>query len=191
MYTQLIDSTTDDVDSQTLINGSGGLLTRDLIEKPAFFAMKLLAGLKSRLVEVGDGYIITENEEKEISIILYHFIGRNHLYYIKSESENTVEDHYRYFEHLQSRHFTLHLEHLPEQEYVIRHTFVNREHGSVLDEWAQLSCIEAPQPEDVRYLKAACVPKKTLEYQSAKDGHLVLQCDLQPLEMRGITIRKR
>lgn len=191
-YSQLIDSTSDDVDTQTLINGSAGLLTRDLIEKPAFFAMKMLSRLHPRLVAVGDGYIITENEEKDISIILYNFINRNYLYYIKQEYENKPEDHYRYFETLEGKHFELELTGLmPSAVYVVRHDIVNREHGSVLDEWNALSCIEVPSREDLIYLKETCRPKKLLEYIRAENGCIRMECVLKPFEMRLITLERK
>lgn len=192
IHGQLIDSTTDDVDSQMLINGSGGLLTRNMIEKPSFIAMKMLSLLKPNLVELGDGYIVTESEDREFSIILYNFINRNYLYYIKQEYENMPQDHYRYFENLDGRTFEVNLSHLPaEQEYIVRHAIVNREHGSVLDEWNSLSCIESPSRDDIEYLRETCRPKKTLTYMKADRGKIHLECTLRPLEMRLITMEKK
>lgn len=191
IHGQLIDSTTDDVDSQTLINGSGGLLSRDMIEKPAFAAMKMLSQLKPRLVTSGEGYIVTQSENGEMSILLYNFISRNYLYYIKQEYENRPEDHYRYFENLDGKQFELELEGFQEgANYIVRHDVVNREHGSILDEWTALSCIETPSRDDIQYLKAICRPKKYLEHIEAKDGCIRMKCVLKPLEMRLITLEK-
>lgn len=190
VYSQLVDSTTDYVDTQLLINGSGGLLTRDLIEKPAFSAMKMLAKLKSRLVDRGDGYIVTVDEHKEIAILLYNFINRNYLYYIKGEGDNTVHDHYQYLESQNSKKVEIVLEHLPdEMQYTIRQYIVNRESGSIMDEWLKLSCIENPQPEDIRYLKNICIPRNMLEYRKTENGSLKLEYYLQPLEMRLVTLK--
>lgn len=190
VYSQLVDSTTDYVDTQLLINGSSGLLTRDLIEKPAFSAMKMLAKLKNGLVTKGDGYIVTVDEQKEIAILLYNFINRNYLYYIKGEGENTVHDHYQYLESQKDKKVEITLSNLPDGvQYTIRQCIVNRESGSIMDEWLKLSCIESPQPEDIQYLKNICIPRNMLEYKKTENGSLKLEYYLQPLEMRLITLK--
>lgn len=191
VYNQLIDSTTDYQDTHLLLNGSGGLLNRDMIRKPAFIAMEMLQGLYKNLVAKGENYIITCNENQEYAIILFNFIRRNYQYYIKKESENTVWDHYQYFDHQNSQKVVIWLENLPnETVYVQRQYVVNRENGSIMDEWQQLSCVEIPSREDINYLKQRCMPKALLEYREVTDNTLKLEFVLQPLEMRSVILKR-
>ena len=191
VYGQLIDSTSDYIDSCNIINGAGGLLTRDMIDKPAFIAMRMLAELKDKIVETGDGYIITENDEKELSIILYNFINRNYLYFIKAENENQIEDHYRYLEHQEGKKVELTLKNLPENaRYDIRQYITNRDQGSIMDEWLALSCMKSPNAEDITYLKRMATPRIRFETKEAEKGIISLECYLKPLEMRLITMKK-
>lgn len=191
VYGQLVDSTSDYYDSCNIINGAGGLLTRDLIDKPAFIAMRMLEELQDRIVEKGDGYIITENEEQEFSIIVYNFINRNYLYYIKGENENQIEDHYRYLEHQEGKKVELTLKNLPsDTRYDIRQYITNRDQGSIMDEWVALSCMKSPNAEDITYLKRMATPKIRFEVRTVEDGCISMECHLKPLEMRLITLKK-
>ena len=190
-YGQMTDSTTDYSDTQLLINGSGGLLTGDMIEKPAFFAMKFLAGLYPIMVERGEGYAVTRNDVNEFAIVLYNFIDRNYRYYMDGESDNTVKDHYQYFEHLDNKKIELVLKNLPDNTvYRMRQHILNREHGSIMDEWKKLSCIENPQKSDIDYLRKICTPEIQFRYETVKKHTIKLNCSLKPLEMRFITLKR-
>ena len=190
VYAQLIDSTTDYHDTQLLINGSGGLLTRDMIEKPAFSAMKMLSMLKPKMLKHGDGFAVTCSENGEITILLYNFINRNYLYFLKKENENTVRDHYQFFENQDKKKFSIRLKNLPSNaQYSVREHIVNRENGSVMDEWMQLSCIQMPREEDISYLRKRCTPKLVISTAKAKRGKMELEYLLQPFEMRCIELK--
>lgn len=190
VYSQLSDSTTDYSDTQLLINGSGGLITRDMIEKPAFFAMKMLSMMKPKMISKGDGYAITMSESGEIIILMYNFINRNYLYFLKNENENMVQDHYQYFENQNEKKMLITIKGLPHKmRYSIREYIVNRENGSIMDEWMRLSCIQMPREEDVNYLRKRCTPKVVMSTEEAIKGKLELEYLLEPLEMRCVELK--
>lgn len=188
-YIQLLDNTTEFYDSQKLLNGSSGILTSELIEKPAFQAMRMMAHLRKYLVGKGENYIITRDDNGSITIIVHNFIGLNYLYYMKDENENTVAEHYNYFEHQEGQHITLELSGLNKDgNYLVRQYTVNQEYGSVMDEWKQLSYIEMLKAEDVEYMKRSCRPKMTMAYMQAEQGRILLDLALEPLEFRRIAL---
>lgn len=190
VYSQLVDTTTDYPDRQRLINGSGGLLNRDMIEKPAFIAMRMLGKLYHRVISRGENYIITDNGENDYAILMFHFIGRNYLYYAKPENENTVEEHYKYFEHQNSLKMAVELKSVSEGvRYAMRQYILNRENGSLMDEWVRLSCVDMPTPEDIEYLRKRCTPRESLTYIDVKNQKLKLEFSLKPLEMRLVLLK--
>ena len=190
VYSQLTDSTTDYPDSRLLLNGSGGLLNRDMLEKPSFIAMRMLGRLYGNIIQKGENYIITGNGEDDFAIIAFHFIARNYLYYAKPENETAVADHYKYFEHQKGLKISVELQNMkPKARYVMRQYVLNRENGSVMDEWTRLSCIDTPTPEDITYLRTRCTPRELLSYIDVKNHGLRLDFSLQPLEMRLVMLK--
>lgn len=189
IYGQLTDLTSDYYDAKELINGSGGFLTNDRIEKPAYIAMRYLGQLKNRIVQIGDGYFITVNKKNEVSIIVYNFIARNYLYFIKEENENSIEEHYRYLEHQKTKKMEIILNNMPaDMKYDVRHYITNRDYGSIMDEWMELSCLKYPTDDDIEYLRRITTPKIKYECIRTDHGSLKLECHLKPLEMRLIKL---
>lgn len=189
-YSQLSDSTTDYYDNQNLLKGAMGLLTSDHIEKPAFIAMRMLKELKPLLVKKTEDYIVTRDERGEITIVAFHFIRRNHLYYMKEENETTLQDHYIYLEHQQPKTLTIQLTHLAhEGSYLMRQYIVSRKQGSIMDEWQKLAYIEDPSKDDIHYLKQRATPHMTMDKMKTEGQSLVISMEMEPLEMRCIILR--
>lgn len=189
VYSQLQDSMTDYYDNQQLLNGSGGLLTRDMVEKPAFIAMRMLKHLKKYLVKVDENCIITRDDHGKVTMILHNFISRNYLYYLKDEHENTLEEHYKYFEHQESKKFQITLHNMMENtRFKMHHHLINRQHGSVMDEWASFSFAESLRVEDVEYLRRVSIPRMFVDYIESEGTDVSFEVNLEPLEVRCISI---
>ena len=190
LYSQLQDSLTDYYDNQELLNGSAGLLSRDMIAKPAFLAFRLLNHLQRFLVEKGDNYIITRDEYGKITILIHNFINRNYLYFIKEENENNLKEHYSYFENQDAKEFHFQLEGMMNDcTYELHHHTVNREHGSIIDEWAKFDFNNNIHFDDIDYLKRITIPRIYSTFEDATDGKLEFSVTLEPLEVHCISIR--
>jgi xylan 1,4-beta-xylosidase len=190
LYSQLQDSVTDYYDNQQLLNGSGGLLTRDWIAKPAFLAYRLLRHLQKYFVASGDNYIITRDDYGKITIVMHNFIARNYLYYLKEENENTLKDHYSYFVNQNTKNLHFELEGVEECiSYELHHHVVNRKSGSIMDEWAKYEFNDNLHIDDIDYLKAITMPSIYTTKASPKEGKLIFDVLLEPLEVRCISLR--
>lgn len=190
VYSQLQDITTDYFDDQQLLNGSGGLLTRDQIGKPAFLAMRLLRHLQKYLVKTGEDYIITRDEYGKITILMHNFIARNYMYFLKEEHENTLKDHYTYFQHQNKKTLHFKLENVvANATYELHHHLINRKYGSIMDEWAKFGFRENLYLDDIEYLKTITIPQIYSTNAAAKDAVLEFDVDLEPLEVRCISLR--
>ena len=192
LYSQLSDTTTDYYDDQRLLNGSGGLLTRDLIEKPAFLTLTLMKHLFGNLVAKGEDYILTRDEYGNFSLLCFNFISRNYLYYLQEEDKNTLEDHYSYFEHQEKKTFHFRIENVPDDQlFTLHHHVVNRQAGSIMDEWARFDFLDNLPIMDIAYLRQVCIPKLYYTRVASKDGKLEFDLVLEPLEIRCVTIRRK
>ena len=133
---------------------------------------------------------MTRDERGEITIVAFHFIRRNHLYYMKEENETTLQDHYIYLEHQQPKTLTIQLTHLAhEGSYLMRQYIVSRKQGSIMDEWQKLAYIEDPSKDDIHYLKQRATPHMTMDKMKTEGQSLVISTEMQQLEMRCIILR--
>lgn len=72
-------------DTVGILNGGGGLLTKESIRKPVYFAFEFLNQMGSRLITKEENYIITKNNDKDIFVLLYHMCWYNQKYYTRDE----------------------------------------------------------------------------------------------------------
>lgn len=171
-----------------ILSGMGGLITRDSIRKPAWYALLFLRKLKVFLVGKGDNYIITRDKSWRFTIAMHNFKAHNYLYYLKKENETTLQDHYRYFENMEDKRIELEVYGVPNGRYMLRRSTLNRKYGSLMDEWLQMGCFYNLNTEDIDYLKGICTPKITLRTIEVKNGVMSLPTYLRPLEITLLEI---
>lgn len=178
-------------DSRNILNGSSGLLTKDGICKPSFYAFLFLNSMERQCIQQGTHYVITANDRQNIYILCFHHIEFGPNYYLKEE--NTYEarelsDLYQSNEPLRLEFRLTGFE--GRKQYLVRQKIVNEREGSVLDKWIELGCEQEIGPDDIQYLKQTAVPKVTMERRTITNNLLNLSVELMPHEMRWIHIQE-
>lgn len=187
-YSQISDITGDYYDAPLLLSGMAGLLTKEGIRKPAYYAMRFLAKMLPQMVSRGEHYLITRDESGRYAIALHNFKPLNYLWYMKEENAIPLAEQYRYFDDLSGAQLDVVLRNMESGRYVLRKSTLNRKHGSVADEWAQMNCFEQLRREDIDYLRGICAPHVTLHSYRVKDGTLTIPVSMQPLEISLIEV---
>ena len=72
--------------------------------------------------------------------------------------------------------------------YIIKEEVVNRNHGSIQDEWRLLGNQEELKSEEIQYLNKICIPKIYMKQIQSIDGRIHFEVELEPHEMRLIYI---
>lgn len=163
-------------DSYSLANGGSGLLTKDGIRKPVFYAMNFLNRLAGLLVAKGENYIITRTQSGSLDIICFNMNWYSVNYYLEPEDENRPENLDSIF--TESKELTLHIQlenMMDDCEYMVKKRSVSREHGSILDEWAAFNYEKNLERQDVKYLQDICIPSLTMEHLRSENGKLNLE----------------
>ena len=62
----------------------------------------------------------------------------------------------------------------------------NREHGSILDEWMKMGCIQHLRKDDIDYLRNICLPEISLQKFEVRDGVIEREWYMQAHEMKVI-----
>jgi len=173
------------IDANRLLYGGIGLLTKDTICKPAFYAFSFLQHMKGPFLAKGDCFLMTGKGSDELYILCFHFspprleaaacsddIDLDSVWQVRYEDERKLI-------------LDLTLKNLGRPgEYTIKKRLLNSQSGSILDEWKKLGFETRLNRDDVKYLQAISVPRIEMErMQTSARAELALRITLQPQEV--------
>ena len=74
-------------DARSMVNGAAGILTKDNIKKPIWYALSFLNQLGEELLAVGEHYLITRRNNESYMILCFNFkqLGVNYFYIKENE----------------------------------------------------------------------------------------------------------
>ena len=174
-------------DTKKLIFGGGGLLTKDGIKKPSFYAFRFLNQLGGELLKTGRNYLITKDSSGRIVCLFYNQREYSYSYYLKDETEH--EDLSRLFQSEEKVILEIELSNMERNgEYLIKEEVVNSSNGSIQDEWKKLGNQEELRKSEIQYLKNICIPRIYMKHFICAEGRLRFHIELEPHEMRLIHI---
>jgi len=178
---------------QGVLHGGSGLMSKDGIPKPSYYALYFLAKMDGKLLGKGPGYIAVENSPNSIYIVCYNHKNLIENYkYAEADSVNinvhNVDQMFDNRSGLTLKFIVKGLE--PDAEYVIKKHVVNQEYGSVMDEWKRLGFETEMRSNDIDYLKSVCVPRIQMKRRTAQQGQIVLEARLLAHEMQLLHIYK-
>lgn len=167
-------------------HGGLGLFSVNSLKKPSFFAFEMLAKLGNRLIDKGDGYIITEQNGKYI--MLLNNYSHYSAAYAKEPGVNTqYTDRNKVFPDKANISMSFCLPFI-QKPCMITETKLNRHNGSVYDNFVKMSGLEPLSAEDIEYLKSVSIPKRTKHVHSPDNNGLLISASLEPHELRLIEI---
>jgi len=169
-------------DSKNLLYGDMGLISANGISKPGFYAYEMLGKLGSELIQKGDGYIITKKSSYNYEIITYNYKHFDYFYCLSEETPVTLEQYYNIYENQENLNISINLKGTKKGRYRVKKYILNREHGSIFDEWLNMNAIYNIKKDEIDYLKQICVPKQTVFYVESED-ELKLESSLSPHEV--------
>ena len=169
--------------SRSVINGGGGLVSKDTIRKPIFYALKMMNYLGSKVVARGENYIVTRTVDDEYQIMCFNTVWYNSSYFIDAENQSTVEDAKAYFDMKADKKIIIKLEGVSENAgYYVKRRSVNRDHGSIIDEWDKFGNDSNLDRIDIKYLQEMCVPEHSRMHCKSKGNILTIEVELQAEE---------
>lgn len=168
-------------------SGGNGLLNKEGIPKPVFYAFKFMNQLGKFLVEKGDGYIITSDGRDCFQILCCNYKQFNQNFFLRDEDEIEPDMLDHIFINKQPQKFHFVLKNMRKKSYVVKTQKVNELHGNVLKCWKELGMGKLDRGE-VQYLKGICQPKLEKRRQATERGCLHLQENLEAHEIRMIQI---
>lgn len=174
-------------DTKKLIFGGGGILTKDGIKKPSFYAFRFLNQLGRDVLKFGRNYVITKDSSGRIVCLFYNQREYSYSYYLKDTTELT--DLSQLFQSEEKVILEIELSNMERNgEYLIKEEVVNSKNGSIQDEWKTLGNQEELRKSEIQYLKNICIPRIYMKQFICTEGRLRFHIELEPHEMRLIHI---
>lgn len=174
-------------DTRKLIYGSAGILTKDGIKKPIFYAFRFLRQLGGELLKTGNNYIMTKDSSGRIICLCYNQRAYSYYYYFKDVTEQ--KDLSKLFQSEEKVILEMEITNLEKDgEYLIKEEVVNSTSGSIQDEWKTLGNQEELGKSEIQYLRNVCIPKIYMKQFTCVEGKLSFHIELEPHEMRLIHI---
>lgn len=180
-------------DTRGVVNGSIGLLTKDTIGKPAFFAIGLMNKLGGEFVQRGEHYLASRDGRGELYILCFH----PYLFLPRAENikKLPMKEQFEQLNVPGSKMLKLEFQIdglRSDQDYVVKKRILNDEHGNLLHEWGKFHYDEHLTREEVKYLQAVTQPGIEMErMRTGEDRKLKFSLALEPQEVDLVHIYPR
>lgn len=187
-YWQLSDLATEYTDSRRFLFGGNGIINKSGLKKPGFTIFKRMKNLSSRLLQRGSDHIITTDGRNSYQAIVCNYVHYSDAFCLGDPSTVPVEEVYSAFTDLSTKDLTIQFNQLPQGRYRVTTTTLNRDSGSLLDEWLRYGILDDLQLRDVHYFEDIVHPNRTARHVDCQNGVLELHAQLLPHEVRYFEI---
>ncbi len=176
------------IDSEKILFGGCGLLSKDGIRKPVFFAYEHLCHLEKYILGRNQNAIVSYNGRGLFFICCHNYKHFNFRYYAQDESRIEIEYQNRLFEDNEVLQMVFKFHNVNKGRYQVKIFSVNQENGNVQTEWKKLGYFEDLAMKEIDYLKAICCPKLAIRQVEMEGDVLEVQTRLSTQEIQGIVV---
>jgi xylan 1,4-beta-xylosidase len=167
--------------------GGSGLFNTEGIKKSSYYAFLLLSKLGGKLVDAGDDYIVTTQDE-EIQILIYNYAYLDQIYMSGNHSAISEKNRYDVFQEKSMLQVEITLKGIFGAYKLVRH-YLNRDNGSAYDEWLKMGHPQEMTDEEIAYLKRKAYPQMVTEVFDC-EGEYRLKTQIPPHGVELIQLRR-
>lgn len=174
-------------DTKSLLNGGCGLISKDGIYKPSFYAFQFFNRLGSYILSHDEYSVVTASMNDNYNIVCCNYVHPGYQYYREEEQQVSPKHYYLYFDHTR-RKFTFRIANVRNGIYRVKQRLLDRDHGSVLDEWENLGKVAELDVRDIEYLRGVCKPHLSISDFPVTNHEIQITCELEPNAIESIHI---
>lgn len=175
-------------DSAAPLIGATGLITRDALPKPAYYAFEFWKQLGERMLGKGEHYIATSQHGDSVQILTFNAKQFSYGYQLKDEDRLAPGELPFVFRNSHRLELTFALEGMKNGKKKICIYRVGEASGNVLTEWKKLGYANDLLRSEIAYLQKICIPRMEVLYQEVTGGILELDVMLEANEMALILV---
>ena len=172
-------------EGQGLLFGGTGLLSKNGLKKPAYYAFLFMKFLKRHVAARGKNYLITTDGVGGVRILCHNYVHPQAGYQRFQGSVGGILELFSDGEDLTLR---FSLEGLQETRYFIKSQFLLQREGNLLASWLEIRDLEVLSRDDLEYLQGRSMPLMQVETRDTEQGTLRWETTLKPNEIRSILI---
>ncbi|MDD3402510.1 MAG: helix-turn-helix domain-containing protein [Hespellia sp.] len=188
-YWHALDNYSDYYDADEILNGDSGMISRDGILKPSFYAYTFMNHLLPEVLYKDENSIVTTNGRGHYVIACHNFKKLSAQYVFKDEDQITVDEIDNYVEDSEPLKLSFHLKNVKSGAYLVKTHLVNRENGSAQDIWKRLEYGKNLTKDEMRYLRKSAIPRMEMNHVQVHNDVLEIDCMLMEQEIRLLDIR--
>jgi len=159
-----------------------GLINRDNLKMPGYYAFQLLNKLSYRLVDKGENYFISRDENNNFQILAYNYSHFSPNNAFSQDIKSSFLDTYNLFENKSTMNAVVTLNDIVPGTYRVTRFLLDRVNGSILDIWIggfaagnidisdYLMNIKLSDYSLLEYYKKACIPETRTIYIEAENS---------------------
>ena len=182
-YYQLSDSSFMFEEANYFLNGRNGLINQFDIKKPGYFALQLMKDhIGNYLIDKGQNYLLTKGNQDSYYVAICNYCYLLDYYCLNVFEDIAINDAYSIY-YKEDKYFTIHLENLVKGLYIAKIFKINRESGSVLDEWERIDYWEPLTKNEFNYFNNIVCPKRSYKRFECNEGIWDLELKLQANEV--------
>lgn len=185
------DTYADFSDTQKPLFGGCGLLTKNGIPKPSFYAFEFLNRLYGNVLACHTNCLVTGNDRGSFRLVCHNYKTLNYNYYMAQEDEIQIRDIPYMADDRGYLTIRLALEHIKKGCYLIKQQRIASGFGSVQDEWQELNLETELSIQEQEYLRRRATPRLSISQAETEGGRLELTIELQPNEIQYVQISRR
>lgn len=167
------------------------LLRSDGQKKPAFFAYEFLNHMGRNEILSTPNVLVTARDINTYQILAFNYAHLSNYFCLNHTDQVNFENIYDIFEEKPPVQMRFCLTHLTSGLYKIKSFFINKDHGSIIDEeikiWHKskisrerlLYNLKNLTQEEARSLRRSCVPEQSIYFKDVQT-ELELECRLDP-----------
>lgn len=170
-------------DTNAPLFGANGLLTRDGIAKPAFFAFLFMRYVHGNVMAKGRDYLALKTESGHFFVVLHNAKDFGHRYFLMRESEITIRSLATIYSDQDNKRFDIKVAVGREGDYRLARIGLSPSEGCVLTEWSNMGSPESLDATMTEYLQHVCRPRVKGTILSSQQGALGFEITLRPHEI--------
>ena len=187
-YWQLSDVDSEYIDTTRILFGGTGIISKDGLKKPGFSTLKRLSSINTLMIQKEGNMLVTTNAINTYNIVLYNYAHFTDLYCLTNGESVTCDNVYTEFRDAATKDIGITLKGLQKGRYKVITTTLNRENGSLFDEWVRYGIMDGLQPHDIHYLQDIVHPQRIVRYHDCEDGVLQLGIQMLPHEVKFLLV---
>lgn len=190
-YWHALDVYSEYYDTDMILNGDSGLISRDGVAKPSYYAFVFLNKLLPNVIAKEENLLATTNGKGRYVITCHNFKRLSSQYVFTEEDQIKVEDLNNYTEDSEPLKLKFVLDHVRNGNYLVKCFYINRENGSAQDIWKRMEYAKGLAKDEMEYLKRSASPRVEMKNIVVDQEKLKLEYVLLEQEIRLLDIQYR